>query len=139
MNTNEQRYIIEGLHHGNQANHAIADAIASKSAKMLDEALQDNFETILQAKLSQAVNETLAIHADRASKFAKKFLGTSKTQLAQNLVDTQHNHQLASLQSHLKLDELEAFDTSLDAEVARLADEAGTITFQIDETSSVGF
>lgn len=136
---NEQRYIIEGISLGNQANNQIADAIARKASKMLDQALQDNFETILQAKLSAAVQETLNLHSDRATKFAQKFLGQSKTQMAQNLIDTQHNHRLAGLQNHVNIDALEGFDTDVAAEAAKLADEAGTMTVEVNLDSAIGF
>ena len=58
-NSNEQRYIIEGLALGNDANNKIADVIAARSAAMLEQNLQENFETILEAKMSMAVQETL--------------------------------------------------------------------------------
>jgi hypothetical protein len=138
-NINEQHYIIQGLAVGNEANKKIADVIVSRSVKMLDQALQENFETILQAKLSVAIQETLNRHAEQSQTYAKKFLGKSKTQLAQNLVDSQHSNQLASLQSHLNLDELEAFDTDLLPEVNRIADEAGAITIKANPDSIIGF
>ncbi len=138
-NNNEQRYVIEGLTVGQSANHQIADAIASKSASMLDQALEENFETILEAKLNQAVQETLNIHAQRTKNYAKKFLVTSKNRLAQNLVETQHNHRLASLQDNLDLAEIEDFDTDLLPEVSRIGDEAGAIAIETNADSSVGF
>ena len=39
-NSNEQRYIIEGLALGNDANNKIADVIASRSAAMLEQNLR---------------------------------------------------------------------------------------------------
>lgn len=138
-NINEQRYIIEGLTVGNNANNQIADVMASRSASMLAQALTENFETILQAKLSHAVQETINIHCERTKAYAKKFLGQSKNRLAQNLVDTQHNHRLASLNDHLNLAELEAFDTDLLPEVARIGEEAGAITIETNADSSIGF
>lgn len=138
MNTNEQRYIVEGLQVGATANTAIADVMASKVAKMLDESLQENFEVILQAKLSQAVNEALSLHADRTKTFAKQFLSQSKTSMAATMIETQHSHRLNALRS-FAVDDLEAFDTDLKPEVARLADASGTITIKADTTSSVGF
>ena len=135
---NEQRYIIEGLQVGATANNAIADVMAAKVAKMLDESLQENFEVILQAKLSHAVNETLSLHADRTKKFAQGFLAQSKTRMAQTMIDTQHNHAMAALRS-FAVDDLEAFDTDLTGEVTKLADAAGTITIQADATSPIGF
>jgi hypothetical protein len=137
--TTEQRYILEAIHAGNQANNAIADVVVSNAQKMLDEALQDNFETILQAKLSAAIQETINLHTDRTKALAKKFLGTSKTQLAQNMIDTQHSHRMTALRSNLDLSDLTAFDTELSPEVGRLADEAGTMTIEVNESSSVGF
>lgn len=128
--------IKQGIHLGNQCNEQIADQIAAKSAQMLDQALQSEFETLLQAKVAIAIQETLNLHAERSSQFAQKFLGTSKSQLAQRLVEGQHENQPISLANHLKLEE---FDTNLDLEVSRLADEAGTITIQADATSAVGF
>ncbi len=138
-NINEQRYIISSLTVGHNANNQIADVMASQSANMLDQALQENFETILQAKLSVAVQETLNVHTERAQAYALKFLGQSKNRLAQNLVDTQHSHRLASLQDHLNLAELEAFDTDLFPEVARIGDEAGAITIETNTDSAIGF
>lgn len=135
---NEQRYILEGIQVGSQANNAIADVMATKTAKMLEEALQENFEVILQAKLSHAVNETLSLHADRTKKFAQKFLSQSKTQMATSMIDTQHSHRMTALRS-FAVDDLEAFDTDLKPEVSRLADASGTITIEADATSSVGF
>lgn len=138
MNTNEQRYIVEGLQVGATANTAIADVVATKAAKMLDESLQENFQIILEAKLSQAINETLSLHADRTKQFAQKFLSQSKTRMATSMVETQHNHRVAQFAA-IALDELEAFDTELKPEVAALADASGTITIEADTTSSVGF
>jgi hypothetical protein len=136
---NNQRHIIEGLSIGAQANNQIADAIAAKAQKMLEENLQSNFETVLQAKLSHVVQETLALHTVKSKKFAQQFLSHSKTRMAQSMIETQHNHRLNQVAFNLDLEDLEAFDTNLKPEVARLADEAGTITIESDANSAVGF
>ena len=138
-NNNEQRQIIEGLSIGNEANQKIADVVAARTAKMLDQSLQENFDTVLKAQVTMAVQETLNIHNQRTQAWAKKFLGSGKTRLAQNMVDTQQNHQLNSLQSNLSLEGLEDFDTDLLPEVSKLADSSGTITVTANPTSSLGF
>ena len=86
---NEQRTIIEALSLGNEANNQIADVIAGRTAKMLGQALDENFETVLAAKMTIAVQETLNIHTQQTQVWAKKYLGSGKTRLAQNMVDTQ--------------------------------------------------
>ena len=136
---NEQRTIIEGLSIGNEANNQIADVVADRTARMLDQSLQENFETVLEAKLKMAVQETINIHNERTEDWAKQFLDTGKTRLAQNIVDTQENYQLNSLQNNLSLEGLEDFDTDLLPEVSNLADESGTITVTTNPTSSIGF
>ena len=138
-NSNEQPHIIEGLALGNDANNKIADVIAARSAAMLEQNLQENFETILEAKMSMAVQETLNLHTQKAQVMAKKFLNSSKTQLAQNIVDTQQNHQLNSLSSNLSLEGLEDFETDLLPEVSHLADESGAITVETNAESVIGF
>ena len=138
-NNNEQRQIIEGLSIGNEANQKIADVVAARTAKMLDQSLQENFETVLEAQVTMAVQETLNIHNQRTQAWAKKFLGSGKTRLAQSMVDTQQNHQLNSLQNNLSLEGLEDFETDLLPEVTKLADESGAIMVQTDKSSSVGF
>ena len=70
---------------------------------------------------------------------AKKFLNSSKTQLAQNIVDTQQNHPLNSLSSNLSLEGLEDFETDLLPEVSHLADESGAITVETNAESIIGF
>ncbi len=136
---NEQRTIIEALALGNEANNKIADVIAGRTAKMLGQALDENFETVLSSKVTMAVQETLNIHNQRTQAWAKKYLGSGKTRLAQNMVDTQQNHQLNSLQNNLSLEGLEDFDTDLLPEVSKLADSSGTITVTANPTSSIGF
>ncbi len=136
---NEQQTIIEGLSIGNEANNQIADAVAGRTAKMLDQSLQENFETVLEAKLNMAVQETINIHSQRTQAWAKKFLGNGKTRLAQNIIDTQQHHQLSSLQSNFSLEGLEDFDTDLLPEVSNLADESGNITVTTNSSSSSGF
>ena len=138
-NKNEQRQIIEGLSIGNEANQKIADVVAARTAKMLDQSLQENFETVLEAQVTMAVQETLNIHNQRTQAWAKKFLGSGKTRLAQSMVDTQQNHQLNSLQSNLSLEGLEDFETDLLPEVSKLADESGAITIEANPSSSIGF
>ncbi len=138
-NKNEQRQIIEGLSIGNEANQKIADVVAARTAKMLDQSLQENFETVLEAQVTMAVQETLNIHNQRTQAIAKKFLGSGKTRLAQSMVDTQQNHQLNSLQSNLSLEGLEDFETDLLPEVSKLADESGAMMVQTDSSSSIGF
>ncbi|CCQ58355.1 hypothetical protein [Crocosphaera watsonii] len=138
-NSNKQRYVIEGLALGNDANNKIADVIASRSAAMLEQNLQENFETILEAKMSMAVQETLNLHTQKTQVMAKKFLNSSKNQLAQNMVDTQQNHQLNSLSSNLSLEGLEDFETDLLPEVSHLADESGAITVETNAESVIGF
>ena len=138
-NSNEQPHIIEGLALGNDANNKIADVIAARSAAMLEQNLQENFETILEAKMSMAVQETLNLHTQKTQVMAKKFLNSSKTQLAQNIVDTQQNHQLNSLSSNLSLEGLEDFETDLLPEVSHLADESGAITVETNAESVIGF
>ena len=138
-NSNKQRYVIEGLALGNDANNKIADVIAARSAAMLEQNLQENFETILEAKMSMAVQETLNLHTQKTQVMAKKFLNSSKTQLAQNIVDTQQNHQLNSLSSNLSLEGLEDFETDLLPEVSHLADESGAITVETNAESVIGF
>ena len=134
----DQRYIIEGIHAGAAANSAIADAITLKAQKMLQESLQENFEVALQAKLSQMVNETLALHADATTKFAERFLAQSKTKIAQGMIDTQHRYNQVAI-AGFDISKLNEFDTDLKSEVQRLADESGTITIEADAHSSVGF
>ena len=124
---------------GNDANNKIADVIAARSAAMLEQNLQENFETILEAKMSMAVQETLNLHTQKTQVMAKKFLNSSKTQLAQNIVDTQQNHQLNSLSSNLSLEGLEDFETDLLPEVSHLADESGAITVETNAESVIGF
>ena len=138
-NSNKQRYVIEGLALGNDANNKIADVIASRSAAMLEQNLQENFETILEAKMSMAVQETLNLHTQKTQIMAKKFLNSSKNQLAQNIVDTQQNHQLNSLSSNLSLEGLEDFETDLLPEFSNLADESGAITVETNAESVIGF
>ena len=138
-NSNEQRYMIESLALGNDANNKIADVIAARSAAMLEQNLQENFETLLDAKMSMAVQEILNLHAEKTQAMAKKFLNSSKTQLAQNIVDTQQNHQLNSLSSNLSLEGLEDFETDLLPEVSHLADESGAITVETNAESVIGF
>ena len=138
-NSNKQRYVIEGLALGNDANNKIADVIAARSAAMLEQNLQENFETILEAKMSMAVQETLNLHTQKTQIMAKKFLNSSKNQLAQNIVDTQQNHQLNSLSSNLSLEGLEDFETDLLPEVSHLADESGAITVETNTESVIGF
>ena len=139
MKTNEDRFLVEGISTGAVANAAIADVIASKTGQMLEESLKENFEVILQAKLSQVVNETLALHRDRTQEFARKFLATSKSQMAQGMINTQHNHRLEAIRSFAVADDLASFDPALAPEVARLADEAGAILIEADATSPIGF
>ena len=138
-NRNEQDLVIQGLSIGNNANHQIADVIAERSSKMLEQALSDNFETILLQKMSAAMQETLNLHTEHIQAYAKKFLGSSKTHLAQNLVDTQHKYPLSGLQKNLNQNELDSFDTDLLPEVNRLADEAGSITIEANTDSVIGF
>ena len=138
-NNNEQRQIIEGLSIGNEANQKIADVVAARTAKMLDQSLQENFETVLEAQVTMAVQETLNIHNQRTQAWAKKFLGSGKTRMAKSMVDTQQNHQLNSLQNHLSLEGLEDFETDLLPEVGKLADESGAITVETNSSSSIGF
>ena len=138
-NSNKQRYVIEGLALGNDANNKIADVIAARSAAMLEQNLQENFETILEAKMSMAVQETLNLHTQKTQVMAKKFLSSSKNQLVQNIVDTQQNHQLNSLSSNLSLEGLEDFETDLLPEVSHLADESGAITVETNTESVIGF
>ena len=138
-NSNKQRYVIEGLALGNDANNKIADVIAARSAAMLEQNLQENFETILEAKMSMAVQETLNLHTQKTQVMAKKFLSSSKNQLVQNIVDTQQNHQLNSLSSNLSLEGLEDFETDLLPEVSHLADESGAITVETNAESVIGF
>jgi hypothetical protein len=135
----EDRYLVEGISTGAVANAAIADVIAAKTGKMLEESLETNFETILQAKLSQVVNEVLALHVDKTQSFAKKFLEQSRSQMAQGVLNTQHNHRLAALRSFAVAEDLHDFDPALAPEVARLGDEAGSILIEVDAESSVGF
>ena len=138
-NSNKQRYVIEGLALGNDANNKIADVIAARSAAMLEQNLQENFETILEAKMSMAVQETLNLHTQKTQVMAKKFLSSSKNQLVQNIVDTQQNHQLNSLSSNLSLEGLEDFETDLLPEFSNLADESGAITVETNAESVIGF
>lgn len=138
MSNPEQKFIIEGIHAGAQVNNAIADAITLKAQKMLAESLQENFEVSLQAKLSQMVNETLALHADATTKFAQQFLSQSKTKIAQGMIDTQHTYNQVAI-AGFDISRLNEFDTDLKSEVQRLADESGTITIEADAHSSVGF
>ena len=139
MNTpQEQQFIYQGIQAGAQANEAIANAITLKAQKMLAESLQENFEVTLQAKLSQMVNETLALHADASTKFAQKFLSQSKTKMAQSMIDTQHNYRQVQI-AKFDFTSIEEFDTNLDTEVKRLADDAGGITLEVNENSSIGF
>lgn len=135
----EQQKILEGIALGNQVNNAVADKVAANAAKMLDQALNENYEALLQAKLNTAVQVTLNEHAVRAKQHAKNFLSQSKTQLAGSIMDVQHQTQLQQLTTNLDLDELDDFDCDLLPEVSRMADEEGAITIEVNQSSSVGF
>jgi hypothetical protein len=137
MNT-EDKFIYQGIQSGAQANEAIANAVTLKAQAMLAESLTANFDLMLQAKLSQMVAETIALHADKTKQFAEKFLSQSKTRMAQGMIEAQHQYNTAGL-SELDLSSLTGFDTDMETEVKRLADESGTITIEADSTSSVGF
>lgn len=63
----------------------------------------------------------------------------TKTFLAGHLVQTQQTHPIASIPESMSLSQLESFDVCLDAEVARLADEAGTLTIEVNRDSPIGF
>jgi hypothetical protein len=139
MNNSESQFIKEGIHVGAQANNAIADAITLASQEMLTKSLDSNFETILAAKMSQMVNETLALHNEKSNKLGAAFLSQFKTQLAQTMIDTQHTYNPVAIASY-DISKLKEFDTDLKSEVQRLADESGTIAaIVVDETSSIGF
>ncbi|ACB54137.1 hypothetical protein cce_4789 [Crocosphaera subtropica ATCC 51142] len=136
---NEQRTIIEALSLGNEANNQIADAIAARSGKMLEQALDENFETLVEAKLQIVAQEILNIHNHKTQAWAKRFLSSGKTRMAKSMLETQQSHQLSSLQSQLSLEGLDDFDTDLLPEVKNLADESGTITVTTNPSSSIGF
>lgn len=55
------------------------------------------------------------------------------------IMETQHQCQLQQLQTNLNLDELNDFDCDLLPEVTKIADEAGDIVIEVNESSSVGF
>lgn len=136
--TNEQQYLGQGIVAGAVANEAIADAIATKAAEMLKHSLQQNFEALLEAKLAQVVNETLSLHADKTKQFAQEFLAQSKTRMAATVIETQQQNQLPNIRK-MSFEDLHSFDTSLEAEIKRLADESPQMTLQINEDSCVGF
>lgn len=136
---NTQRHIVKGLQTGNQINTAIASLIVDKSVAMLETALASDFKTILEAKLTEAIAQTLTEHAQTSQKFAQQFLGQTKTKLAGHLVETQQSHQTASIPESMSFEQLESFDVALEAEVARLADEAGTLTIEANLDSPIGF
>ncbi len=137
MNT-EDKFIYQGIQSGAQANEAIANAITLKAQEMLQDSLKRNFEVMLQAKLTQMLGETLSLHAADTKQFAEKYLGQSKTAIAKGMIDTQHTYNISSL-PELDLTSLTGFNTNMDDEVKKLADESGTITIEADSTSSVGF
>lgn len=137
MNT-EDKFIYQGLQSGAGANEAIANVVTLKAQQMLVESLEANFDLMLQAKLSQMVAETLALHADKTKAFAQNFLGQSKTRMAQGMIDAQHTYNQTAI-GELDLSSLTGFDTNLEPEVQKLADESGHITIEVDSTSSVGF
>lgn len=136
--TNEQQYLGQGIVAGAVANEAIADAIATKAAEMLKHSLQQNFEALLEAKLAQVVNETLSLHADKTKQFAQEFLQQSRTRMAATVIETQQQNQLPNIRK-MSFEDLHSFDTSLEAEIKRLADESPQMTLQINEDSCVGF
>lgn len=136
--TNKQRYLEQGIVAGAVANEAIADAIATKAAEMLKHSLQQNFEALLEAKLAQVVNETLSLHADKTKQFAQEFLAQSKSQMATTVIETQQQNQLPNIRK-MSFEDLHSFDTSLEAEIKRLADESPQMTIQLNEDSCVGF
>lgn len=135
----DQQRIVEGIALGNQVNQAVTDKVAANAAKMLDQALKENYEAILQAKLNAAVQATLNEHTAQVKQEAQRFLSQSKTQLAGSIMETQHQCQLQQLQTNLNLDELDDFDCDLLPEVTNMADEAGDIVIEVNESSPVGF
>jgi hypothetical protein len=133
---NEQRILTSGLQLGNQANESLTNQITDKAVKMLDQALTDNFQVLLEAKLSQAVQETVSLHTDRAKQQAMQVLNRAKATMANNMIEQQHTYRMAQLaQQDLTLD----FDTDLTREVGRLASEAGDITIEVNQDSAIGF
>ncbi len=137
MNT-EDKFVLQGIQAGATANEAIANAITLKAQQMLTDSLESNFDLMLQAKLSQMVAETIALHADKTKQFAAKFLSQSQTRMAQGMIEAQHQYNISPM-GELDLTAITGFDTDMNAAVQRLADESGTITFSCDPISSIGF
>lgn len=144
--SNSEYPIAKGLQTGDGINTAIANLTVEKSVSMLKNALSSDFNTILEARLSEAVSAVLIEHAETSQQFAKQFLLQTRTKLAGHLVGSQQSNPnaqrhfvFASIPESIAFEQLESFDTSLDAEVARLADEAGTLTIEANLDSHIGF
>lgn len=136
--SNQQSYLVQGIVAGEQANDTITDTIAAKTAEMLTQSLQRNFDALLEAKLAQVINETISLHADKTKRFAQQLLAQSKQQMATSVIETQQQNQIPSIRQ-VSFEDLESFDTSLGNEIKRLADESATMTIQLNEDSCVGF
>ncbi|WP_013334889.1 hypothetical protein [Gloeothece verrucosa] len=137
--SNSEYQIAKGLQTGDNINQALAELTVAKSASMLKNALKSDFNTVLEARLTEAVSAVLVEHAETSQQFAQHFLMQTKTKLAGHLVDSQHHHPIVSIPESMSLSQLESFDVDLDAEVARIADEAGTLTIDVNPDSFIGF
>ncbi|WP_013335098.1 hypothetical protein [Gloeothece verrucosa] len=133
------RHIAQGLQAGDQINQAVTGIIVDKSVLMFKNALNTDFNTVLESRLTEAVSNVLTEHAESSQQFAQQFLLQTKTKLAGHLVQSQQSHPIASIPKAIAFDELENFDVSLDAEVARIANEAGTLTIDVNPESLIGF
>ncbi|WP_013335000.1 hypothetical protein [Gloeothece verrucosa] len=133
------RHIAKGLQTGDQINQAVAGIIVENSVLMFKNALKTDFNTVLEARLTEAVSNVLTEHAESSQQFAQQFLLQTKTKLAGHLVESQHHHPIVSIPESMSLSQLENFDVDLDAEVARIADEAGTLTIDVNPDSPIGF
>lgn len=136
---NEQQRLIEGIALGNQVNNAVADKVVANAAKMLGQALSENYATLFQAKMNVAVQATLNEHTAQITAHAQQFLSQSKTKLAGSIMEVQHQNQLQQLTTNLNLDELDSFDCDLLPEVTKMADEEGAIVVEVSKDNVVGF
>lgn len=135
INENERNQINLGLVAGNNINEALTDQIVDQASKMLDQALKENFNTLLQAKLSRAIKETLDLHLEESKKEALRFLSSTKNGYAQDMLINQHTYQVTP-QSEPDL--ILEFDTDLKETVKALADESGSLIISNPE-SPIGF
>lgn len=135
-----KEYIItaEGLTKGQESLTKMADQVAKKQYEMVKQTLKEDYGTILEVKVTNAVIQAISEATTECKEYSMKILEATREGCANRLIETQMSNRLNSIDD-FTFDELDEFNSDVVERKNQLASTMGNLVDRRSNESDLGF